>query len=585
MRKISKHTLSLTLYPVLLIAAAIVIYLPAMSGSFIWDDEISIAKNELLRHADGLKLFWTTIGTVPLEEHYWPVTYSVVWLQWRLWGGSATGFHLVNIIMHALVGIQIWRLMRRIGLPGAWLAGALFVVHPVNVESVAWIISIKGLLAALFYLLSIEFYLNHSDRGGRKWLILAMACAVAGMLSKSSPVMLPVALAILIWYRRGRIEKRNWLGLILIAEIVVLLAFIDMWVVRQSGENASALLIPPVSDRLARSGWTFWLYLEKLLWPANLGPFYQPSNMSGTHPFAWIPLIAAAAVTAALWVLRRRIGRGPLACCAYYGVSLAPVLGIVYFSFLRLSPAADRYQYIAMIGPVVGVAALAGAWIEQSPARVRVWRCIPALTILFVLAGLSFRQAGFYRDQETFFRHAVAVAPGSAEAHYDLAMTLMQKNPAGAENHLTEAIRLKPDHWPAVCNLGLLKISQNKFEEAAAIYNQALERGCADLGVLSNYAWMLAAAPEPAVRDPQQALALATQLMRQSREKDPDLFSIQSAALAAAGRFNDAIAAAQQGRQIAREKARYDQARDLDLMIRLYQNGRPFVMPRGPANQ
>ncbi|MEN6624860.1 MAG: glycosyltransferase family 39 protein [Candidatus Sumerlaeia bacterium] len=567
--------------PVLLVVAAIVIYLPAMGGSFLWDDEISIIKNDLLRQADGLWLFWTTIGTVPLEEHYWPITYSALWLEWRLWGEAAVGFHAVNVILHAIVGIQIWRLMRRLGLPGAWLAAALFVAHPVNVEAVAWVISIKGLLAALFFLLCIEFYMNHEERGGRTWMILAATAAAAAMLSKSSPVMLPVALGILAWYRRGRLEKNDWAGVALIAEVVIVLAFVDLWVVRQVLKDAPPAAIPPLADRLAQAGWTFWLYVEKLLWPLNLSPFYPPLRVSAARVADWIPLAAILPVTAGLWLARRRIGRGPVACWVYYGVMLGPILGIVYFSFLRLSPAGDRYQYLAMIAPVAGAGALAGAWIERGAGRARIARAAPAVAVLAALASLTFRQAGIYRDQETLFRHAVAVAPDSAEAQYDLATTLLRTNPAEAEKYYAETVRLKPDHWAAVCNLGILQLSQDRFADAARTYQQALDRGCPDTGVFQNYAWILAASPEPGVRKPQQALELANRVMQEPRAKtDPEVYSLLAAAQAANGRFDEALDMARQGRQIALETRQYDSIRKLVEMIGLFMDRQPYVLPR-----
>lgn len=566
--------------PALLFIVAIAVYLPALGGGFVWDDKPAILENTLLRRPGGLWEIWSTIGRIPGEEHYWPLTYSALWLELRMWGESAARFHLGNLILHGAIAVQIWRLMRRIGLPGAWLGAALFAVHPVHVEAVAWVIGIKDLLATFFCLLAFEFYLMHDERGGWKWLIAAACAAEAAMLGKSSPVTMAAGLAILIWYRRGRFKSRDAVGVTGFAAVTLAMAIVDRCVASALDANAG-FTVPPLTERLMQAGRAFWLYVEKLVWPVSLGPVYPKWHFNAGNAAQWLPLFAIVAITVILWLARRRTGRGPLACWLFYGVTLAPVLGVVYFEFLSQSPAADRYQYLPSVGPLAGIGALIGGWIDRkSPSR----RALPiglASALCVVLAGLTWRQAGFYRGDEVFFAHAAEVNPQSAFIQFNLGNAAWERqNYSKADLYFAEAVRLQPDYWPAYGSRGLMLVGQGRAAEAVEWYRRALDAGCAYPGVLSNAAWLMATSPDPRVRDPQKAIAIAEQCVREAKKMDPMFLNSLAAAQASVGRTKDASITARKAADLARRNNRPDMVRSIETLIRIYYDrGRPYTMP------
>lgn len=564
------------LAPFSLVVISILVYLPALHGAALWDDRSSLIANPFLRHGSGIWTIWTTIDQMPSEEHYWPMTYTVLWLETLCWGGRTTGFHLVNFFLHAAIVVQIWRLMRRIGLMGAWLAAALFAVHPVHAESVAWIMSVKDLLAVFFCLLAVEFYLNHEDRGGWKWLAPAAAANLAALLSKSSAIALPAALAILVWYRRGRFGKRDLAGLAALGAITIAMVLVDIRVVRLNTVG-HYLATPPLLDRLVQAGMAFGFYAGKLAWPAGLSPIYPQFECQVGNVAHWLPLMATVLVSAVLWIARERIGRGPLACWLFYGVALGPMLGIVYFGFLMKSPVADRYQYFASLGPIAGVAALVSTWIHNGPKRSRAPRSAPAVAVLIALSASTWHQAGYYKNEVALFTRALEIAPQSSVAYYNLGAQMWNvQNYKMAEFLFSKAHEFDPRDGDAIYNLGRAMARQGKIAEAVKFYRAQIARGCAHPNVWGNQAWMLAVHPQ--VRDPRAALRLAAEANARSAKPDPELLNALAAALAANGHYTEAASTARRALEIAKQNNEADDmVKTIESAIPLYDQGKPYI--------
>ncbi len=563
------------LAPLTLAALAVVVFLPALHGTALWDDRSSLFGNPYLHRADGLWTIWTTTDRMPSEEHYWPMTYTVLWLEARLWGDWPTGFHLVNFLLHAAIVVQIWRLMRRIGLRGAWPAAALFAVHPVHAESVAWIMSVKDLLAMLFCLLAVEAFLRHEERGGGKWLAAAAAANLAALLSKSSAIALPAAYAILVWYRRGRFDRRDLTRLAVTAAVTAVMAAVDFGVVKQNlvGHH---LVVPPLLNRLVQAGMAFGFYAGKLAWPARLSPVYPQFEFQVSNAVHWLPLAATVLVSVLLWIARERLGRGPLACWLFYGAALGPTLGIVYFGFLMKSPVADRYQYFASLGPIAGVGALVAAWVDAAPRRSRALRSAPAAAALLALGAASWQQARYYKNEIVYFSHALEIAPESAVAYYNLGVAWWNQNQyKPAEYMFAKAHQYDPADGDAIYNLGRAMARQGRTAEAVTFYREQIAAGCVHPNVWGSLAWLLAVNPE--VRDPRGALRLATEANARSAQPDAELMNALAAALAANGHFVEAASTARRALDLAKRGGAAETIRKIEKAIPLYEQGKPFV--------
>lgn len=547
----------------LLFLAAVAVYLPVLGAQFVWDDDFSIADNPLLRGWGGLWRIWTTIGQIPREMHYWPLTYSVLWLQWQCWSDWAAGYHLVNAVLHGAIVVQVWRLMRRIGLPGGWLAALLFALHPVHVEAVAWVISLKDLLATLAGLLAVEFYLNHEERGGGKWLGTAAAAMAAAMLCKSMPVALPAGLALLAWYRRGRLERRELAALALLGAITLAIGLADTWVTHLV-PRTDEVIAPALPQRLAQAGLRFWLYLWKLVWPGGLSPIYPQWALDPHRTIAWLPLAGIAAATVGLWAARRRIGRGPLACWLFYGVMLGPVLGVIHFSFLRISPIADRYQYLASLGPIVGAGVVGGRWLARGGTR-----GLGVAALLLALAALTWRYERQYHDDATLFGHAMTMAPDSADAPYNLGVYQMKQGRHAEAIALFErAGRINPEDWRSVCNIIYILMSQGRDRDAADLCRDAIRRGARNMGIVNNLALLLITTQDAGLRDPAEALKVMQHEPEAAWLGDPAYLGILAQVQLANGLSADALATAQQAQVKARETGMDQVAAALDETIR-----------------
>ena len=464
--------LSLALWPLVLL-----VYLPAMlSVDFIWDDVV--LGTDTVRTLDGLRQIWFSPADIPAEGHYWPLTYTSFWLEHKLWGSIASGYHTVNVLLHLANTLLLWHLFRRFTVPGAWVAAAVFAVHPVHVESVAWIIERKDVLSGMFYLLAATAWVRFAEQPRPRWYLSALAAYIAGLLSKSVVVTLPVALLIWHWWKRGRV---TWSDLLRVAPFFVVggaITVADLLFNRSRGVGGFGYSL---IERALIAARAFWFYVGKLFWPLDLAGIYPHWEVREADPLAWVGIGAAAALVAALWLLRRRIGRGPLAGLLFFGVTLSPVLGFVDFNYMLFSFVADRYQYLASIGitTVVVAAAAWGVAALRRTGRVRGNVAIAVLIVLVlgVLGTLSWRHASLYRDGSKFFTHVVSYNPTARDAHLNLGSELLSRNRL---DEALDAYRIAEEQRPDDCKppygAGVTLYNLGRIEEAEAAYLRALDR-------------------------------------------------------------------------------------------------------------
>ena len=450
-------------------------YLPALRGGFLWDDDAHVTRPGL-RSLAGLWQIWSNVGAT---QQYYPLLHSAFWVEHRLWGDSALGYHLVNVLLHATSALLLVIVLRRLGVQGARLAGILFAVHPVCVESVAWISEQKNTLSLVFYLLSALAYLGfdaNRGRPGARWsYVLAFLLFIAALLTKSVTATLPAALLVVLWWKRGRLTFRDAWPLVpwFVAGISggLFTALVERKLIGAEGAAFDLSLV----ERCLLAGRVIWFYLEKLAWPSGLVFVYPRWDVRGAAP-GWAGYLAAAAlVTAALWLLRRR-SRGPLAAWLFFVGSLFPALGFFNVYPFFFSYVADHFQYLASIGPL----SLAAAAIAAAQGRVGRGRpLLPALCCGALVAGLgalTARECPKYADSQTLWRSTIAANPGAWMARNNLGAELMAAGRVGeAAAQIQESLALQPDNASAQTNLGNALIKLGRPAEALEHYARALE--------------------------------------------------------------------------------------------------------------
>ncbi|HVW21367.1 MAG TPA: tetratricopeptide repeat protein [Opitutaceae bacterium] len=453
----------------LLLAATALAYLPALRGGPIVDDAEHLTAPGL-RSAAGLWRIWTAVGAT---HQYYPLLHSAFWLEHRLWGDAPLGYHLLNVLLHGLCAGLLVLLLRRLAVPGAWLAGFLFALHPVNVESVAWIAEQKNTLSLFFCLLAALAWLRWDGRRGRAGYALATGLFALALLSKTAAAALPLALLVLVWWRRRRIAWRGDLLPLLPWFLLGAAASVPTaWLERQFCARFPGDFRLSAGERILVAGRAFWFYLGKLAWPHPLVFVYPRWNPAGWGASAWIFPLAAAALLAALALLARR-RRGPLAAALIFLAALLPVLGFASFFWQALSYVGDHLQYLA--APAVFALAGAGwaAWAARCPrlATACAWAVVAALGLL------TWRRSGLYRDPERLYRATLARNPSAWAIHYELGDVLANQ-PGRTDEAVAEwerAVSLKPDYADAQSNLGcVLAGMPGRGAEAVAHFEAAL---------------------------------------------------------------------------------------------------------------
>jgi tetratricopeptide (TPR) repeat protein len=488
-----------------LVVAVFAVYSPVWWAGFIWDDDAYVTANPVVTGPLGFLEIWTTKAA-----DVGPLTITTFWLEHKLWGLNPLGFHIVNVVFHGLNAVVFWRLLRQLEITGAWMGAALWALHPVLVESVAWIAELKNTQATLFYLASLLFFarwLKSADATERKFdwnYLLALIFAALAMASKSSTVILPLVFCLCAWWVEQRWRWRSMAAAAPVLLFSLLSSALSLWTqgVRDAGQFQRGWL-----ERLIGAGDAIWFYLGKLVWPYPLLTVYPRWNLDAGDVFEYLPLLAVALVLAIFWWRRNTWGRPWFFVLAYFVTTLLPVLGLIQHGFLRYSLVSDHFQNLASMGPLTLVGA---AFATRSDSGKSYYRVGPFGILLLTLGVLSWQQAWDYQSEETLWAHTLEINPlawvgqnnmGNAlfrrgavdeaidryrksiqinpsydEAHSDLGLALLQKgdiNNAIAE--CQRGVELNPNFALAHNNLGDALSKQGRTVEASAEFKKAIE--------------------------------------------------------------------------------------------------------------
>ncbi len=487
-------------------------YWPALRGSLVWDDAAHVTRPDLQGGA-GLGRIWSDPRAT---QQYYPVLNTVFWLEHRLWGDATLGYHLANVAWHAAASCLLALVLRRLwgsagprpaaaagaggGLPAGteWLAAAIFAVHPVCVESVAWISEQKNTLSLVLYLVAAAVYLDFDvTRRGRSYACAAILFLLA-LGTKTVTGTLPAALLVVLWWRDGRLGWRKDIWPLLPWFVAAAVAgLFTAWVERVHVGAAGARFDLDPTERLLLAGRAVWFYLGKLAWPADLMFFYPRWDVPAEAP-AWFGYLGGAiGVTAGLWALRKRV-RGPLAGWLFFVGSLSPALGFCNVYPFLYSYVADHFQYLASLGFVTTVAAGAGWLLRTAGPGVRRGALVVGATAVVALAFLAHRQSRTYQSSVALYRAVLARNPDSWVAHSNLADELARSPGHESEvlAHCERAVQIRPDYAELHFNLAAhLAAMPGREDEAVTHYREALRRQPGYPAAGNNLANLLARLP------------------------------------------------------------------------------------------
>jgi Flp pilus assembly protein TadD len=458
-----------------LVALALLAHGPSLDGGWIIDDAHYVVDNRLLDSAPGLATIWRDPKALRV---YYPLVFTTFWVERHVGGVEPRCFHATNLLLHAAVAVLAWRLLRRLGAPAAWLAAAVFAVHPVHVDTVAWVAERKNVLSGLLALAAFLLYLRFDERReagrtGRSLYLASLACFLLALLSKTAVVGLPLVAALVLWWRRGRLAARDLAPLAPIAVLGAALSVVTVVVENDVVAGGDAVPSPPLVERPFLAARAALFYLGKLAWPSGLSFDYGHWPTGLSEPANVAAALALGLGIFALWAGRGRWGNGPVVAVASFLALAAPALGLVTFYFHRYSFVADHFVYLPSV-PILALYAGAGARLfARAPRR---WPgVVAAAAVLAVLGAATRRHALDYRDHEALARAIVRVNPSSWLGHNHLGSEAIRRGEfAAALGHLARAETIAPGRIETQINLALARMNAGDLAGAEAAARRAV---------------------------------------------------------------------------------------------------------------
>lgn len=475
-----------------LVLLVVLAYAPSLRGGFLWDDDDHVTNTQVLGQPGGLARIWFDLGAT---QQYYPLVHTTFWLEHELWGLAASGYRATNLALHCVIALLLWGLLRRLEPSArartsswdlAWVGAAAFALHPMQVESVAWISERKNLLSGCFVLLATHAYLRFDalapPAGGARperrwrWLVLAAVAFLLALLSKTVAATWPAAMLVLVWWKRGRIRTSDVLPLVPLFALAVGLGLVTVFMEQGSVGAVGAEFALSPAQRVLIAGRALCFYAGKLLLPVRQSFVYARWNVDPSAAWQWLyPAVALGALLAA-WLARGRIGRGPLAALLFFAGTLFPALGFFNVYPFKYSFVADHFQYLAgapflVLALAAARAGLARRWPSGERAR-----AVLAALLLLVLAGLTQRRAETFTSALALWRDVVLKDPRSKIGNEHLGNALRDSgDSAAALAQFARAIALHPDYADNYNDRGVLLMGLRRYFEALGDFNRAIE--------------------------------------------------------------------------------------------------------------
>ena len=474
----------------LLVVATFAVYWPAVNGQFIWDDVQNVSENQTLRSVEGLGRSWYRI-----EEnlHFYPLTYSSFWIDYQLWNLSTTGYHLTNVLLHAMGSLFLCRVLKTLAVPGAWVAATVFALHPVHVESVAWITERKNVLCGVFFLASLLAYLRYlrlgevrsrQDRSAITYAV-SLVLFLFALLSKTTACTLPAVILLLIWWKTSRMVGKDVLHLAPFFVLGIAFGMLTAWVETETSFVGTVTALDhPFGHRCLIAGWAIWFYAGKLVYPSPL-MFVYPQWQPDIHDLVQLLYPSAViAVVAILWFGRSRFGRGPLVGALCFCGTLFPALSFFDVYFMRYSFVADHFQYLSSMALIALIVAVGHSACE------RIRRCsawigpVAAAIVVMVLSLMTWHDCHAFRDEHTLWNDTIRKNPDAWLAHHNLGVMAQNRGEWDAAiRHYGDVLAVNQEIFETHKNLAEAHRQKGDLDQALFHGRRALDLGQEDANV------------------------------------------------------------------------------------------------------